>query len=170
MPHIILDGYNVIRSDPRLASFERQSMEQARTVLIQTLASAPRLAGYRILVVFDGMGGSRSHVHGQRRGGVDTMYSAAGQTADAVIVAQAETLTPHNRVVVVSNDVAVRESCRALGCEISGVENLLGQVPGRIRSAGPPDEEAPMGTLSTIKRGNHRRTSRKARRDREVRF
>jgi len=47
--HIVVDGYNVIRADARLQSFERQSLKHARQVLAQMLASSPRLANDRII-------------------------------------------------------------------------------------------------------------------------
>lgn len=49
MRHIVVDGYNVIRADARLQSFERQSLEHARQILAQMLASSPRLANDRII-------------------------------------------------------------------------------------------------------------------------
>lgn len=170
MRHIIIDGYNVIRADPRLQSLEAVSLETARDVLVRTLAGSPRLAQDRVLVIFDGRGGTRRHVHARRVGRIETMYSAQGQTADEVIVQQAGALARDAHVVVVSNDVAVRERCRAEGCEISASDNLLAQIPGRAPR--PPVEEADdhAPTLSTVKRGNPRRSSRRARRQRDVRF
>lgn len=171
MRYIIVDGYNVIRADSRLQSFERVSLEHAREVLVQTLASSPRLANDHITVVFDGGRGKRQHVHSQRRGRVDMVYSAQGQTADEVIVARARDAAGQGKVVVVSNDVEVRENCRAEGCEVSTSENLLGQMPGRLGNGSQQMEDYDDGgTLSTVKRGNPRRSSRRARRQREVRF
>src|SRR5436305_8109951 len=168
--HIIIDGYNVIRADSRLQSLERVSLEHAREVLVRTLASAPRLTNDHIVVVFDGREGYRTHVHSRRVGRIDTLYSARGQTADEVIVTHAEELGRAGRVVVVSNDVEVRESCRAAGCEVSGSENLLEQIPGpRKPPRGDVDDDRP-GTLSTEKRGNPRRSSKKARQHRDIRF
>ncbi|HLJ66128.1 MAG TPA: NYN domain-containing protein [Chloroflexota bacterium] len=171
MRHIILDGYNVIRADPRLQSLERVSLEHARQVLVQTLASSPRLAGDQVTVVFDGAGGSRTHVHSHRLGRIDTVYSARGQSADDLIVSRAEALSRESAVVVVSNDVAVRERCRAAGCEVSGSENLLSQIPGRARlSHAGAQEGDDRPTLSTVKRGNPQRPSKRERRRREYRF
>ena len=170
MRHIIVDGYNVIRADPRLQSFERTSLELARETLARTLASSPRLVNDDILVVFDGRFGSRSHVHLQRMGRIQLLYSARGQTADDVIVQQARTLRPHGMVIVVTNDVEVREHCRAEGCEVTSSENLLGQIPGRPRVEREPDTYDGEPTLSTEKRGNPRRQSKKSRRQRDIRF
>jgi predicted RNA-binding protein with PIN domain len=167
--HVIVDGYNVIRADPRLQALERVSLDHARDVLVRTLASSPRLVNDRITVVFDGTRGARSHIHGHRLGSVSIVFSAAGQTADDVIAARARGLSAGARVVVVSNDVELRERCRAEGCDVTGSENLLSQLPGRQQRAEPTEnDEAP--SLSTIKRGNPRRTSKRSRRQREYRF
>jgi predicted RNA-binding protein with PIN domain len=169
--YIIVDGYNVIRADSRLQSLERVSLEHAREVLVQTLASSPRLANDHLTVVFDGGRGTRQHIHSQRRGRVDLLYSAQGQTADEVIVARARDIAQRGRVVVVSNDVELRENCRAEGCEVSTSENLLGQMPGRFGNGTRPlQDDEDSGTLSTVKRGNPRRSSRRSRRQRDVRF
>jgi uncharacterized protein len=173
--HIIVDGYNVIRADQRLLSFERVSLEHAREVLVRTLASSPRLANDEVTVVFDGAQGFRGHVHGHRMGRIELIYSARGQTADDVIIKRARSLAPKSRVVVVTNDVEVREHCRAEGCEVSGSENLLGQLPGRVapRRSFQNSENGDLyarETHSTEKRGNPRRASRKARKQRDFRF
>lgn len=170
MRQIIIDGYNVIRADTRLQALERVSLQTARDVLVRTLASSPRLANDRVLVVFDGRGGTRHHVHSLRVGRIDTMYSAQGQSADEVIVQQAGVLARAGRVVVVSNDVEVRERCRAEGCEISASENLLDQIPGRSLTHRPQEDDPGSPTLSTVKRGNPRRSSKRDRGNRDVRF
>lgn len=170
MRQIIIDGYNVIRADARLQSLERVSLQTARDVLVRTLASSPRLANDRILVIFDGRGGTRPHVHIHRVGRVDTMYSAQGQTADEVIVQQAGILASSGRVVVVSNDVEVRERCRAAGCEVSASGNLLDQIPGRPRQQASDRDEIDLPSRSTIKRGNPRRSSKRDRGNRDIRF
>jgi uncharacterized protein len=167
---IIIDGYNVIRADARLQSLERVSLQTARDVLVRTLASSPRLANDRILVVFDGRGGSRPHVHIHRVGRIDTMYSAQGQTADDVIVRQAGVLARTGTVVVVSNDVEVRERCRAEGCEVSASENLLDQIPGRPHKQASEEVSHLPPSLSTVKRGNPRRSSKRDRGKRDIRF
>ena len=170
MRHIIVDGYNVIRADPRLQTHERDSLQRARTVLAQMLAGAPRLANDQVTLVFDGWNGVRGHVHRGRLGRITLLYSARGQRADDVIVDQAAALAARGRVIVVTNDRDVQERCRALGCEVSGAENLLRQVPGRPRHASSLDGDEPATRLSTVKRGNPRRSPRRARRQREVRF
>jgi uncharacterized protein len=169
--HIIVDGYNVIRADPRLQSFERDGLEKARDVLVRTLGSSPRLAADRITVVFDGTGGVRGHVHAHTVGRVRVVYSARGQTADEVIIREAAELSGRGRVIVVTNDGEVRDRCRSEGCDVSGSENLLGQLPGKPRRLPRQDEGDldPDPSLSTVKRGNPRRSPRRGG-PRDVRF
>lgn len=167
--HIIIDGYNVIRSEPRLQHLEATSLELARDTLVRTLESSPRLANDRLIVVFDGRFADRQHLHAQRRGRVEVVFSGRGQTADEVIVNQAEILARSGRVVVVSDDVEVRERSRAAGSEISACANLLNQIPGRVRKVDVADRDEAVPSLSTVKRGNPRRSSRKGRKQ-EIRF
>jgi predicted RNA-binding protein with PIN domain len=166
--HIIVDGYNVIRADPRLLEFERRSLDDAREVLIRTLASAPRLVNDRVTVVFDAELGVRRHAHRRQAGRIEVVYSPAGRRADDLIMAQAEALAGTGTVIVVSNDREIQDRCRAAGCQVSGSENLLGQLPGRMRPE--PDDEGEIRTLSTAKRGNPRRAPRGRKRQRDVRF
>lgn len=175
MRHIIVDGYNVIRADEHLQAVERGSLERARHVLVQNLGASPRLIRDRVIVVFDGRGGLRTTVHSQHMGRVTMLYSAMGQTADEVIVEEAQRLAPLGEVIVVTNDIELRENCRAAGCTVTGSENLLAQMPGRAPQRSLPrvredDDDDEPRTLSTDKRGNPRRSSRRARRRRDVRF
>ncbi|MGH2447047.1 MAG: NYN domain-containing protein [Chloroflexota bacterium] len=165
MTHVLVDGYNVIRADPRLHSLEAQSLDTARRALVQTLASSPRLSRYQVVVVFDGRFGTRSHTGISRMGRVEILYSGRGRLADDVIVAQARELGPLEAVVVVTNDIDVREQCRAAGCRVTASENLLDQIPGTGNLTAVEHEEfdAP-ASLSTVKHGNPRRTGKKARR------
>jgi hypothetical protein len=98
------------------------------------------------------------------------VYSATGQSADDLIMAQAEALAASGTVIVVSNDREIRDRCRAAGCHVTGSENLLDQLPGRPRRPGRDDDEDPTPTLSTAKRGNPRRAPRGRRRLQDVRF
>jgi predicted RNA-binding protein with PIN domain len=51
-----VDGYNVIRRDPTLASREGISLEAGRAALCARLAEVARASGERFTVVFDGAG------------------------------------------------------------------------------------------------------------------
>jgi predicted RNA-binding protein with PIN domain len=180
MRQIIIDGYNVIRADPLLQRLEHVSLEDARCVLIRTLNASPRLRNDAITVVFDGVRDGRSYINSHRQGHVTVVFSARGQSADEVIKARVRTATHPSDVVVVTNDLDIRRYCQALGCRVSGSENLLAQLAGpqqRRRTMGassdtiaPEDEDWRPPQLSTVKRGNPRRRARRDRRPHEYRF
>jgi hypothetical protein len=54
--HWMVDGYNVIRRDPALASQDALSLEAGRDALCRLLARAARDSGETFTVVFDGAG------------------------------------------------------------------------------------------------------------------
>ncbi len=51
--HWLIDGYNLIRRDPALASREAESLEAGRVALCRLLGQAARSSGDRFTVVFE---------------------------------------------------------------------------------------------------------------------
>jgi hypothetical protein len=109
-------------------------------------------------------------MHATHQKGIEVVYSGGGQTADDVIVAEASRLAGTGRVIVVSNDADLRSRCLSAGCEVSGSQNLLRQMPGRAPAPSDEEDGESPPTLSTRKHGNPHRAPRKARRPRPVRF
>ena len=180
--HIIVDGYNVIRADPTLQRAERVSLEEARRVLLSTLNSSPRLRNDEVTVVFDGTFEGRPYANSQRFGRVTALYSARGQTADDVIKARVGVLSGSSArpadIVVVTNDGEIRRHCLALGCQVSGSENLLNQLPGprhaQLRRQAlqrqERDDEVYGPPPGGPKKGNPRRKPKRERRPQDYRF
>jgi predicted RNA-binding protein with PIN domain len=172
MRHIVIDGYNVIRSDPTFVRIEQQSMEDARGALLNLVNSSPRLARDDITVVFDGSG-NRTFANGYRLGRVKAIFSPLGQSADDVIKEQARNARHPESLVVVTNDNDIRSYCEGLGCTVSRSENMLEQLPGQKRRTSRPrqhDEEDGNAVTGTKKKGNPRKLSKRARRDHDYRF
>ena len=166
MRTILIDGYNVIGADPNLSRLLGQSLEAARTALLQTIAGSPRFRGDAVTVVFDGA--QTSTLSASRLGHVSAVYSPAGTSADDVIKERAASAPTPEQVVVVTDDADIRDHCRRHGCSVTGSQNLLDQLtlPGKLRRPRPvPDTDFsgapnPSGT----KRGNARRLPKRARR------
>jgi len=173
MRHIVIDGYNVIRSDPTFLRIENQSLEDAREALLNLVNSSPRLGRDDITVVFDGSG-NRTFANGFRFGRVKAIFSPLGQTADDVIKEHARNARDPKSLVVVTNDNDIRSYCEGLGCSVSRSENMLGQLPGPKRRVSQPrhhDEQDSIGVITgTKKKGNPRKLSKRARRDHDYRF
>jgi predicted RNA-binding protein with PIN domain len=173
MRQIVIDGYNVIRSDPNFRRIEQQSMEDARQALLNLVNSSPRLAGDEVTVVFDGAG-NRTFANGFRFGRVKALFSPIEQSADDVIKEQARNAPDPKSLVVVTNDNDIRSYCEGLGCSVSRSENMLGQLPGPKRQASNPrhhEESDGYGpSTGTKKKGNPRKLSKRAKRDHDYRF
>ncbi len=173
MRQILIDGYNVIRSDPGFLRIEQQSMEDARTALLNLVNSSPRLGRDDVTVVFDSSA-NRTFAHGFRFGRVKAIFSPTGQSADDVIKEQARSARDPRALVVVTNDNDIRSYCEGLGCTVSRSENMLGQLPGPRRRGPQPgrdDEDGgPVTSTGTKKKGNPRKLGKRARRDHDYRF
>jgi predicted RNA-binding protein with PIN domain len=166
--HWLIDGYNLIRRDPALASREAESLEAGRVALCRLLAQAARGSGDRFTVVFDGSGaGGR----GSGAAGVSVVFSSARETADRVLARLAV-----GGGAVVSNDREVRRAATRAGAIAIRADEFLGRM--RVAVAGetsrgldsptpqvPPDmkDEDEEPERRGPRKGNPRRLSRKER-------
>lgn len=82
---IIIDGYNLIRRIPELASLESVDLEEGRKYLIQELSSYRAGKGHRVTVVFDGAGSIHLGEGREKERGIAVIYSRQGHSADDVI-------------------------------------------------------------------------------------
>ena len=169
--HWLVDGYNVIRRDPALASREAVSMEAGRDALCRLLGRTARESGETFTVVFDGAGSG-----GAGGGGaVRVIFSSARESADRVLARLAT-----RGGAVVSNDREVRRAAERAGAVPVTTDEFLARLEdlgGRDRDAGeaasrgdafashePPytkDEEP--DPPRQPRKGNPRRAPRKSR-------
>lgn len=161
--HIIIDGYNLLFSSGLVE--QPGGLEELREELLGLLKRYQAARPHRMTVVFDGTRGARDSSERRHGGRLRVVFSRRGETADDVIVKRVARLGPET--VVVSSDRAVRDAAEARGCVAVASEEFALRVLEALSSpAGEPpveDEEAEP-TLSTRKRGNPRRASRKERR------
>ena len=163
--HWLIDGYNLIRRDPALASREAESLEAGRIALCRLLASAARVSGDRFTVVFDGRGAGGG---GIGAAGVSVVFSSARETADRVLARLAV-----GGGAVVSNDREVRRAAARAGAIAVTADEFLARLEsGATRSADPDspsfdpayttEEGEPTDRRGPLK-GNPRRLPRKQR-------
>jgi predicted RNA-binding protein with PIN domain len=127
--HWLIDGYNLIRCDPALASREAESLEAGRIALCRLLAQAARVSGDRFTVVFDGRGAGGS---GTGVAGVKVVFSSARETADRVLARLAA-----GGGAVVSNDREVRRAAVRAGAVSVRADEFLGRLgPGAEKTPG----------------------------------
>jgi hypothetical protein len=156
----LVDGYNVIRRSPDLASHEGESLEAGREALCRLLAAVARASGDRFTVVFDGAQGGGT---GSGGAGVRIVFSSARETADRVLARMARS---HGGAVV-SNDREVLQAASRAGAIAVRADQFLARLAARRASGGTEreilekdeDDERPAAS----KKGNPRRLPRKAR-------
>jgi predicted RNA-binding protein with PIN domain len=95
----LIDGYNVIRSDPDLRAQEATSLEAGRRALIHLVAALARRSRDEFTVVFDG---ARGNDLMPATGRVTVVFSRAPETADDVVIRLAGRL--RTAAVVVTSD------------------------------------------------------------------
>lgn len=166
--HWLIDGYNLIRRDPALASREAESLEAGRVALCRVLAQAARGSGDRFTVVFDGRGAGGG---GIGAAGVSVVFSSARESADRVLGRLAS-----GGGAVVSNDREVRQAAKRAGAIAVSADEFLGRMRAGAAggtSRGPDDPTPPSPphmkdedeepARRGPRKGNPRRLPRKAR-------
>jgi hypothetical protein len=157
----LIDGYNVIRRSPELATAEGQGLEAGRLALCRLLSAAARRSGDRFVIVFDGAKGGGS---GAGAAGVSVMFSSARETADRLLGRLAA-----GGGAVVSNDREVRAAATRAGAIAVSTDDFLARLERLARPALPSTEEAhdardeEDGPPPSPKRGNPRRLPKRAR-------
>src|SRR4051794_24407476 len=112
----IIDGYNLMKTDPELAMFMRHGLEYAREGVIKRVDNASGLKNARsITIVFDGHQGGQSVETRQRRGRLVIVYSKLGETADDVIKRLVLTYASEQEVKVISRDWELKDAAREAG-------------------------------------------------------
>lgn len=141
MRHIIVDGYNVVRSARRYKALAEQDLEAARTRLVADAAALVG-AGTRVTVVFDAALNESSRGAAHHVAGVVVVFSAFGEAADDVVERLAvRSKSKGEHAVVVTSDAetqravvggtAVRMSPREFERE---VEDVMREVAASTRS------------------------------------
>jgi predicted RNA-binding protein with PIN domain len=155
-----VDGYNVIRRDPALASREGISLEAGRATLCARLAEVARASGERFTVVFDGAGAGSAAAGGTVR----VIFSSARESADRVLARLAA-----RGGAVVSNDREVRRAAERAGAIAVSTDLFLARLDTLIGSPSPPsdpymkDADAEPEARPRPRKGNARRLPRKGR-------
>ena len=80
--HIVVDGYNLIRSSPELSRLDRRSLEDGREALLERLAAYKRIKRLPITVVFDAGQSPTMDIRKEQFSGIKVVYSQFGLTAD----------------------------------------------------------------------------------------
>jgi predicted RNA-binding protein with PIN domain len=129
---ILVDGYSLLHNWPELAPGKPRHSAAAREELISRLTQYNDACGTPITIVFDGAGTQPEPRATRPRGGVEVLYSRAGQTADQMIERATHRLLDYGEVLVVTDDFAERDTVLALGGMASNCLNFLQTVESAL--------------------------------------
>jgi predicted RNA-binding protein with PIN domain len=125
---LIVDGYNIIFAWPELSALKDVNLQDARELLIATLADYAAMTRQKVTVVFDSHRRADADASEQEVNGVRVVYSGRKTSADHVIERLLFEAKSTDEVTVATSDGLQRDL--ALGRQIKTVSalTLKGQV------------------------------------------
>ena len=140
--YLLIDGYNIIFAWDDLKQTAQDSLEDARSMLIDRVCSYKAMRPYEVILVFDAykVKGNRGEV--EKIHNITVVYTKEAQTADAYIEKAAHELGKKHHVQVATSDSleqmiilgsgAVRISAAAFIKEMKEVENEITEIINQI--------------------------------------
>lgn len=101
---LLVDGYNIVNSWPQLREISRESLEDARDMLIDMLQDYQGYMGIQIIIVFDAHLIEGGIEHHEYFGKTHVVYTKEGETADQYIERWVNDMGRDHRVRVASSD------------------------------------------------------------------
>ncbi len=140
--YLLIDGYNIIFAWEELKNIAKDSLDDARNMLVDRVCSYKAMRPYEIILVFDAykVKGNRGEV--EKVHNITVVYTKEAQTADAYIEKAAYELGKNHHVQVATGDYleqliilgsgAVRISAAAFIKEMEEVQKEIEQILAEI--------------------------------------
>jgi predicted RNA-binding protein with PIN domain len=122
MRYLLVDGHSVIFAWPELRKLHARRTALARDELVKALTEYQDASGVRVVAVFDGKGVSANEQSAP--GGIQVFYSAADQTADAIIERLAAKYAKKHEITVATSDLLEQQTVSAFGAVAISAELL----------------------------------------------
>jgi predicted RNA-binding protein with PIN domain len=125
---ILVDGYSLLHNWLELAPGRARHSAAARAALVEKLTHYHDATHTPVSIFFDGSyphGAGPKH-HSSRH--VEVLFSSGGRTADDLIERAAHRFREYGEVLVVTDDVAERETVIALGASAASCDNFIAMV------------------------------------------
>lgn len=123
---LIVDGNNVIHAWPDLLALHRKRRGLGHAELCRRLRQFHDQSDHRVVVVFDGRGGSKSEE--REPGGFQVIYTDGGSTADGAIERLVARYRGRYRLAVATDDGAEQNLVAAMGAEVWSAQALRDAV------------------------------------------
>ena len=141
--YLLIDGYNIIHAWPELQKFAQESLDTARTKLLDQLCSYQALRNCHVMVVFDAyrVPGHRESVSDYHN--IKVVFTKEAQTADQFIERFANEHQDKYRIVVATSDSLEQIITLGAGAVLLSAQDLLNEVEHVLRQAAEAGEQAP---------------------------
>lgn len=129
---VLVDGYSLLHAWPELAPGRERHSSMAREVLVEKLTHYRDATGTPITMFFDGSlpRGTGPKLHSTPE--MEVLFSTSGQTADDLIERAAARFQSYGEVLVVTDDVAERETVIAFGASAASCDNFIRMVESAL--------------------------------------
>jgi predicted RNA-binding protein with PIN domain len=131
---ILVDGYSLLHNWQELAAGKARHSHTAREELIHQLTRFYDAEGTPLTVVFDGAGRKAEVSTLPPNPDVEVIYTRGGQTADQLIERVATNMRGYGEVLVVTDDLAERDTVEASGALVSSCANFIQTMKAAISS------------------------------------
>jgi predicted RNA-binding protein with PIN domain len=132
LARILVDGYSLLHHWLELAPGRPRHAAAAREELIHVLTRYHDACGTPVTIVFDGSGPKRGAEETPSTSEVEILFSRGGQTADQIIERAAHRLQPYGEVLVVTDDIAERDTVMNMGSLAASCENFVRTVESAL--------------------------------------
>lgn len=105
---LYVDGYNIINSWDNLKSLSKESLEEAREMLINEMAEYSSLSAEEVVVVFDAYRSDAVKETIEKKLGITIVYTKKFQTADTYIEKEMHRLARRHNVRVCTDDAQIQ--------------------------------------------------------------
>jgi uncharacterized protein len=129
---ILVDGYSLLHNWPELAPGKPRHSAAARAELVHVLTQYHDATGTPLTIFFDGGGPPAGVTKHESAGGVEVLFSKAGQTADDMIERATHRFQPYGVVLAVTDDHAERDTVTGLGGLASSCLNFISTVESAL--------------------------------------
>lgn len=123
---LLVDGHSMIFALADLSEHHARNTAAAREELVRELTPLQDVGGWSVAVVFDGKGSRASDA--SEPGGIAVFYSAAGQTADALIERLAAKYAQTCDVTAATDDNMVRTTVASFGGTAISSMQLVSEI------------------------------------------
>lgn len=126
----LVDGYNVILSDPKLSRMLRNDNEQGRFEFIAELSASRRFSGENVTIVFDGRFTASSSREGRM---ILVRFTSRRESADDFIKKEIGNSPKRRSLTVVTNDRSIIAYAKECGAKTLGSRDFLTLARGNGR-------------------------------------